>query len=735
VRLTLRTLLAYLDDTLDPADAKLIGQKVAESDTAQELIARIKQVTRRRRLAAPPPTGPGSRLDPNTVAEYLDNVLSADQTAEVEQIALSSDAHLADIAACHQILTLVLGEPVLIPPSSRQRMYRLVKGREAVPVRRPQVTGEGTAEPEALPDQETDETLRLGLPAYRSRGSWSSQLAVIGGAAAAALLLILAVWQALRTSQQVEPLSRPGQGQTIAENQTPKGTPPGKTEKTEKAAGTEKGTAIGTTKTTRKAPPAKTQKEEKGATEKKGNDATGTKPTTTAKEPGPQKKPPPPEMAVGAPSTKIVQVGKYLPAEAGPSLLVQQETKGAWRILSKKSPDIMTAQPLVSLPGCISDTELNSGLHLKLWGLLAEQVFFPPNTAESRVVLHDNPDLAADLTLQRGRIVLSNPLQKDLIARLRLDNPTNPDLREVWDLKLEGPGTRVLAEVFYVAGPYEPPEDPNRKGPAVYLEIIILQGSIEMTHDKQTWRMDRKGPQGLFNWDSLTGRGHFTKLDGEPPWVKPNPPLPPQIAADPKLRALVEKRREAMLKARDAFVQALAQSENLEVALDKVLTKSPNKEEHVLVVRSYGALDDLPDLVDAMGNEEQAEVRQAAIATVKVWIAQGRDHEAKLLEVLKTKYSAVESQNIVEMLHYYTLQQTRQRDLYDFLIRRLNDRKIVIRELAAMHLYLYGGPVGGKIRYQADGPELQRQEAQRAWERLVEAGQLPPPAGGASKKK
>ena len=57
MRLTLRTLLAYLDDTLQPTEIKQIGQKVAESDAAQELVARIKQVTRRRRLTTPPPGG------------------------------------------------------------------------------------------------------------------------------------------------------------------------------------------------------------------------------------------------------------------------------------------------------------------------------------------------------------------------------------------------------------------------------------------------------------------------------------------------------------------------------------------------------------------------------------------------------------------------------------------------------------------------------------------------------
>src|SRR6516225_5745619 len=104
MRLTLRTLLAYLDDTLEPAEIKEIGQKVAESQTAQELIARIKQVSRRRRLSAPPPASTGGSLDPNTVAEYLDNTLPSEQLAEVEKLCLESDVSLAEIATCHQIL-------------------------------------------------------------------------------------------------------------------------------------------------------------------------------------------------------------------------------------------------------------------------------------------------------------------------------------------------------------------------------------------------------------------------------------------------------------------------------------------------------------------------------------------------------------------------------------------------------------------------------------------------------
>src|SRR2546425_12971401 len=85
VRLTLRTLLSYLDDTLEPSQAKAIGAKVAESEQARELMERIKQVTRRRRLTTPPTSGPGG-IDANTIAEYLDNEVTPETAAELEQI-------------------------------------------------------------------------------------------------------------------------------------------------------------------------------------------------------------------------------------------------------------------------------------------------------------------------------------------------------------------------------------------------------------------------------------------------------------------------------------------------------------------------------------------------------------------------------------------------------------------------------------------------------------------------
>ncbi len=149
MRLTLRTLLAWLDDTLQPAEVRAIGKQVSESPFAQELSERIHRVTRQRRLSVPGSSGPDG-CDPNIVASYLDNDLDAEGVADYEKRCLISDVHLAEVASVHQILSL-LGQKVKVPSEARARMYNLVRGRETVRPRRTARTNAQQREPVTKP--------------------------------------------------------------------------------------------------------------------------------------------------------------------------------------------------------------------------------------------------------------------------------------------------------------------------------------------------------------------------------------------------------------------------------------------------------------------------------------------------------------------------------------------------------------------------------------------------------
>src|SRR5437762_929944 len=361
MRLTLRTLLAYLDDTLPPDQAREIGRKVGESHVAQELIERIKKVTRRRGLTVPPAAGP-DRIDANAVAEYLDNDLTAEKVAEVEELALNSDVHLAEIAACHQILTLVMGEPAHVPPTARQRMYTLVKGKEADHARRAaRVVPAGLPGEVESPEQRRAERRGMG---YRLLGA-----AVLGAA------LGVTIWQAL--ANRARPVATAPGNEVVDAGSTTTPTPDVQPPDANPA-------------------PTAPKPPDNPPTQPPVDAGKAATPPAAPKQPIDQ----PPDRT---PNPERREIAVFATKDA---VLLQPEGDGDVWVRVPPDGRVRTAAPLLSLPGYHSELRLDSGARLTLFGNLPELIARP--VLGSQVRLHVPPaGFDADITLERGRVYLA----------------------------------------------------------------------------------------------------------------------------------------------------------------------------------------------------------------------------------------------------------------------------------------------------------------------------------------
>jgi hypothetical protein len=717
VRLTLRTLLAYLDDTLEPSEIKQIGQKVAESDAAQELIARIKQITRRRRLTTPPATGPGARFDANDIAEYLDNELDSEKVAELEKTCLESDVHLAEIAACHQILTLVLGEPALVPPTARERMYGLVQGREAIPFRK---AAPAHATAAAGADHEGDESFLMGLPLYRRHGTWLRWVLPLG-AVALFVALGVALWQAI---------PRPHEPKQVASNGNPPPVVPAQSANPDSNKGPDK-TAI----------PEKVGGGDGGGKEKGPPEGKGGKPIANDKgtKPGPDggpdkntkppadTNPPPPTGPQQAertppPSQERADLGAYFVApKSAPTILVRHPAgSDAWQRVAPGTR-VGSNDALVSLPGYASELRLDGGVRLLLRGNVPEFATFVQQhfLAESAVVLHKPAaGVDVDLTLRRGRVYLSSAKEGPAVVRLRFEG-------EAWDLTLREAGTEVgvdllkhyTRDVKYKEG----------EGPRAELALCVLKGKAGIKIDTFHYS-NLQGPPGpaLILWDNIgAGAQGPMPVDAVPPIWSKDPPK-------------TDLARDMVIALQEQSVRMVG-NKPLDVALVEGL-QVERPASRLLAVYSLGAINEARKLLEILGEADPTHYldRDTAVFTLRRWLSRGPQQGQQLYDpktrggLLKDmKYQSSEAVIILELLHDFDDVERRSPETFGLMARYLRNKdRVAIAELAWWQLRHLSGGVKLPAFNAADPLEF-RAKAAADVEKLVAAGKLPPPAAPA----
>lgn len=668
-QLTLRTLLAYIDDTLNPALTRQLGAKVAESELALELIERIKRVTRRRGLRTPTTNGTdGEVSDPNTVAEYLSDTLDSEQVTRLEETCLESDVHLAEVAACHQILTIILTEPVRVPPRARERMYQLVKPPASIPNRRPgramPVGGITPLAAERPEHDDADTTLLLGMGRYSS-GSFLGRVGLVAAVVTLAILLPIAVLMAL-PHKALEPPGTSPEGlyaaatvpQPQSEIPPPKPVPP-----TPEAG-------------------------------KKPSDATD--PMVVAPPPKPSNKIEADLVKRPAdPKPDRVPIGRV---EGLNAIVLTQPDKGSgWHRLDPAGEATVTSHDQVlCLPGYRADVQLDSGVKAHLRGNVPE--LLPARLLETLVRFNVPPrkgegkdeDFDADLTLHTGRVYLTSNKPKGSRIRIRFGE-------EVWDLTLPDDKTEVMAEVVSAFDPGSRDDAP----PRVNAQVAVLRGNPARlvafsSHPNRLKAFEKVPPRAVVGWDNKTGG--------------PADPKPIEMGNEyyEKYQLIGSDQGKVIQKALTDMATRLTERTGIKVMLAELLTEQPQPGRewlHPMAIYTQAAItsgpsagDGLKPLIDILTDESRGYARMATIIALSSWIAQAPGNSAVLEQQLAAKIRRDgEPERIVRLLKGYTSSSNPDPGDLDRLVEFLTDPSVAVRELAMWNLINFVDPSVAKI--------------------------------------
>jgi hypothetical protein len=374
-----------------------------------------------------------------------------------------------------------------------------------------------------------------------------------------------------------------------------------------------------------------------------------------------------------------------------------------WKVVAKKGR-VYPGDLLIGLHGARLDSA-NGAVRLDFLSDLNRSSPYP--IIESAVVLHANPAVDLDVTLDRGRIDLVNR-KKQGIARAQLHVR-----KDTWDLELEGPGAVVALELYgrWPAGTAFSAKPGPTDVPTADLVILVLKGQVHLTHGPHEFAMSAPPGPALIEWDSVHGLDETPqRLDQLPPWAK----------GGGKETPLAKQKKDVLRRWRKTLV-----AKGLEAALDQFLN-SDQVMDRRLAVYAMGATDNLPGLGKALRDAKHPDVWEHGVRALRQWIGRAPGQDQLLYQgfIQRAKFDRVDAETVVQLLHSFGEDELKRPEVYQMLIDYLDHEKLAVRGLAYWHLSRLV-PQGKAFGYNPSDPKAKREAAIAKWRKLIPEGTVP----------
>ena len=393
-------------------------------------------------------------------------------------------------------------------------------------------------------------------------------------------------------------------------------------------------------------------------------------------------------------------------------LLRRSLAKKTWQLPVDKEA-LHNGDLLVGLPGAVVNSK-NSAVKLVFRADLDGKSPFP--VIESAVAVHDAAKVDLDVTLDRGGVELVNMKQSGSAkVRLRVRH-------ETFELTLAEPGATVVLELYgrWARGvPFVREPDPKH-APAADLVFVVVKGDMTLSHGDHSHLMSAPPGLAMIEWDSVNG------LDGTPQKVEKIPAWATEIAEESDI---VKRKKELLERFRQASV-----NKSLSEAIDDFLA-SDSPFDRRLAVLAMGATDDLARLGKALREAKHQDVWDNGVIALRHWIGRAPGHDQILFKRLVSvgKYSPVQAETVMQLLHSYGEDDLGRPETYQMLIDYLDHKQLAIRGLAYWHLHRLV-PAGEKLGYSASDTEETRGAAVQKWRELMPPGQVPQKKTAAAKE-